>query len=152
MITISTDDLTKPDIAALLEAHLEFCRAASQPENVHALDLDGLRVPQITFWRAEENGVLLGCVAMKELSPSHGEIKSMHTHAEARGKGVAQALLDELIETARSRGYTRVSLETGTMKEFEAARTLYEKNGFSNCPPFADYFEDPESVCMTRVL
>ncbi|MEL6921267.1 MAG: GNAT family N-acetyltransferase [Pseudomonadota bacterium] len=151
-MTLTVDDLRQPDIAALLETHLDFCRAASQPENVHALDLHALRSPDITFWRAEENGTLLGCVALKELDARHGEIKSMHTRAAARGKGIAQALLDHLITNARQRGYTRVSLETGTMAEFAAARRLYVKNGFQICPPFADYFEDPESVCMTRVL
>ncbi|MEO1397392.1 MAG: GNAT family N-acetyltransferase [Pseudomonadota bacterium] len=152
MLTIETDDLSRGDIARLLQTHLDFCKAASRPENVHALDMDGLRVPEITFWRAIEDETLLGCVALKELDPTHGEIKSMHTLRAARGRGVGQSLLDYLIVTARSRGYTRLSLETGTMKEFSAAKRLYERNGFAECPPFANYFESDESVCMTKEL
>jgi len=152
MLTIETDDLSRGDIARLLQTHLDFCRAASQPENVHALDLDGLRVPEITFWRAMEDETLLGCVALKELDAEHGEIKSMHTLRAARGRGVGQILLDHLMTTARQRGYKRLSLETGTMKEFAAARRLYQRNGFFYCPPFANYFESDESVCMTKAL
>lgn len=149
---IVVDDLSGPEIAGVLQRHLDHCRAASAPENVHALDLDGLRVPEITFWSAWDDDMILGCIALKELGKSHGEIKSMHTVSEARGRGVARALLEHLLADARRRGMTRLSLETGTMDEFRAARALYEAHGFEYCPPFGDYFEDPESCCMTLRL
>jgi len=116
------------------------------------LDLEALRSPAITFWSAWEDGALLGCAAMKELAPSHGEIKSMHTLAERRRSGVGIGLLGHVVEVARSRSYRRLSLETGSMQAFAAARALYARFGFVTCAPFGDYRLDPNSVFMTLEL
>jgi len=149
---IRQDDLRGPEIAALLEAHLAFAREHSPPESIHALDLDRLRAPEITFWSAWLGDELAGCGALKELAADHGEIKSMHTARAHRGKGVAANLLAHILAEARGRGYRRVSLETGTMDGFVPARALYQGFGFKVCPPFAQYREDPNSVCMTLVI
>lgn len=151
-LLIRKDDLDGPEIAALLRAHLDHAARHSPPESIHALDLERLRAPEITFWSAWSDGALAGCGALKELSPEHGEIKSMHTALAHRGRGVASRLLAHLLEQARQRGYRRVSLETGTMAGFAAARALYERFGFRACAPFAQYRADPNSVCMTLDL
>jgi putative acetyltransferase len=149
---IRRDDLSGPAVRALLQEHLTQMRQISPPESVHALDIDGLRSPEVTFWAAWSGSELLGCGALKELSPAHGEIKSMRTAADHRRRGVARAILVRIIEEARSRGYARLSLETGSMQAFEPAQKLYASFGFSCCAPFADYVEDPNSVYMTRAL
>jgi putative acetyltransferase len=149
---IRHDDLTGPEITALLEEHLQNMRRISPPESVHALDLTALRQPEITFWTAWSDRELLGCGALKELDPLHGEVKSMRTAAAHRRKGVAQALLRHILEVAEGRGYQRLSLETGSQPPFEPARRLYESFGFSPCPPFGSYVEDANSVFMTRLL
>ncbi len=147
---IRVDDLAGPEIRALLEEHLADMRAISPPESVHALDLDGLRRPEITFWTAWSGNALLGCGALKELSPDHGEVKSMRTARAHRRSGVARAMLAHIVAAARRRGYQRLSLETGSMAEFAPARSLYERFGFRYCEPFAGYVDDPNSVFMTR--
>jgi len=124
----------------------------SPPESVHALDIEGLRKPDITFWSVWEGGELLGCGALKELDSQHAEIKSMRTSSSHLRRGVAKYLLNYMLEEARRRGYSRVSLETGSMEAFEPARQLYANFGFTYCEPFADYVEDPYSVFMTREL
>lgn len=149
---IRLDDLRGPKIAELLNIHLDFARAVSPPGSVHALDLEALRAPHISFWTAWDGERLLGCGALKELDSTHGEIKSMHTAKAARGRGVAAALLTRVIGEARLRGYQRLSLETGVTEDFAPARKLYQRFGFDTCAPFADYFADPFSVCMTRAL
>jgi len=149
---IREDDLSGPEIAALLKVHLDHMHATSPPESAHALDLDGLRVPEITFWTLWDGATLLGCGALKELDSAHGEIKSMHTAAAARGRGVARRLLQHIIETARQRGYRRLSLETGSTAEFAAAHRLYRGFGFRDCGPFAGYILDPFSAFMTLEL
>jgi putative acetyltransferase len=149
---IEIDDLTGPEIAAFLEEHLHDMRAISPPESKHALDLDGLRQPEITFWTVWDGSRLIGCGALKELDARHGEIKSMRTSAAYRRSGVASRLLQHIIDTAQARRYRRLSLETGSMPFFAPARRLYAKFGFVSCPPFADYVEDPNSVFMTRLL
>jgi putative acetyltransferase len=149
---IRLDDLTGPEIRALLEEHLRSMHEISPPESVHALDLDGLRKPEITFWTAWFGAELLGCGALKELDPRHGEVKSMRTSRTRRRTGVARALLSHIVAEARRRRYARLSLETGSMKEFEPARRLYAGFGFAYCGPFADYVEDPNSVFMTMSL
>lgn len=151
-VLIQKDDLTGPEIASLLQAHLDHAARHSPPESIHALDLDRLRAPEITFWSVWLDGALAGCGALKELAPDHGEIKSMHTAQAHRGKGVASRLLRHILEEAKVRSYRRVSLETGTMEGFAAARALYSRSGFKVCPPFAQYREDPNSVCMTLEL
>ncbi|MBO6560180.1 MAG: GNAT family N-acetyltransferase [Nisaea sp.] len=149
---IRVDDLTGREIAALLSAHLDHGNAHSPPESVHALDLDGLRAPDITFWSAWEGDELLGCGALRELSPEHAELKSMHTAARHRGKGVARAILEHILKEAKARGYARISLETGSMEAFAPARALYQRYGFAECPPFGSYKLDPYSTFMTREL
>jgi len=119
---------------------------------MHALDVDALRAPDITFWTAWSGSSLLGCGALKELSPAHGEIKSMRTASAHRRQGVARAMLTHIIAEATKRRYHRLSLETGSMQAFEPAQKLYESFGFTYCPPFGDYVEDPNSVFMTRIL
>jgi len=149
---IKLDDLSGPEIGALLEEHMLNMRGISPPESIHALDLTELRRPEITFWAVWSGPELLGCGALKELDPVHGEVKSMRTASVHRRKGVAQAMLSHIIDMARSRGYLRLSLETGSQGAFEPARRLYESFGFSYCPPFDGYTEDPNSVFMTMRL
>ena len=149
---IKTDDLSGPEIRELLDEHLASMRRHSPPESVHALPIEELRKPEVTFWTAWENGELLGCGALKELDSQHGEIKSMRTASRHMRKGVAQGLLQHIIGEAARRGYRRLSLETGSMPAFEPARQLYARTGFIFCGPFADYVEDPNSVFMTKEL
>ena len=149
---IVTDNLTGPEIQALLNEHLQNMFELSPPESVHALDLEKLRSPEITFWSIWEGPLLLGCGALRELNKNHGEIKSMRTPAALRGKGAARALLTHIIDVGRARSYQRLSLETGTHAAFNPAHRLYESAGFSRCGPFGDYIEDPNSVFMTRLL
>ena len=149
---IKLDDLSGPQIQALLDEHLRNMASLSPPESVHALDLDGLRRPEISFWTVWEGSELLGCGALKELDPKHGEIKSMRTAMVHRRKGVARAMLDHIIDEAKRRAYDRLSLETGSIEAFEAAQNLYARFGFSYCSPFGNYTEDPNSVFMTRAL
>ena len=148
-LVITRDDVRSEEIIALLDAHLTLMRSLSPPESTHALDLEGLREPAITFWRAEIGGELAGCGALKALDEDAGEIKSMHTAAAHRGKGVAAALLRHVMTTAQERGYRKLFLETGSQPGFEPARQLYLTHGFSECPPFGEYILDPNSVFMT---
>lgn len=149
---IIVDDLRGPEIAALLQAHLDAMHTHSPPESVHALDLGKLRQPDITFWTAWDGAALMGCGALKQLDARHGEIKSMRTDGTHLRKGVAAAILDVILTTARSRQYERVSLETGTGDPFMPAHRLYERHGFRDCGPFADYTFDPFSRYMTLDL
>ncbi len=149
---IIIDDLQHPAIHALLSEHLQNMYELSPPESVHALNLDELRTPDITFWTAWENDVLLGCGALKEIDHNHGEIKSMRTPLAHRRRGAGRAILAHIIEVARRRGYERLSLETGTAEAFKPAQKLYEGFGFTYCGPFGDYTEDPHSVFMTLRL
>jgi putative acetyltransferase len=149
---IELDDLSRPAIHALLEEHLRSMRELSPPESVHALDLDKLRRPGITFWSAWDGPVLLGCGALKELDARHGEIKSMRTPTALRRRGAGRAILAHIVDTASSRGYRRLSLETGAQPAFEPAQRLYAAFGFTRCGPFGAYREDPNSVFMTLAL
>ena len=149
---IRLDDLTGAEIAGLLQEHLRSMYLHSPPESVHALDLDALRQPGITMWTAWQGAELLGCGALKELDPRHGEIKSMRTAAAHLRKGVGTALLRHILEEARRRMYRRLSLETGSMEAFAPARSLYASFGFRYCAPFGDYVEDPNSGFMARDL
>lgn len=151
-IQIRLDNLSRPEVHALLEEHLDHMHQLSPAKSVHALDLEALRKPQITFWCAWDGPELLGCGALKELSPTHGEVKSMRTLGAHLRKGVARRILAHIVEEARRRSYRRLSLETGAMPAFAPAQRLYESFGFTCCPPFADYVEDPHSVFMTKVL
>ena len=149
---IDIDDPERPDITGFLAEHLTDMFATSPAESVHALDVRALTDPSITFWSAREDGVLLGCGALRELDPTHGEIKSMRTTAAARGRGVAAAVLETMTRTARERGYRRISLETGAEDYFAAARRLYLRHGFTATEPFASYKPDRHSVFLTKEL
>ncbi|KPN78514.1 GCN5 family acetyltransferase [Shewanella sp. Sh95] len=149
---IILDDLKGPEIAALLTEHLEDMRATSPPESVHALDLDGLRQPNIRFWTLWDGHNLAGCGALKWLDSEHAEIKSMRTAATYKQQGVASQILQHLINDAKAAGVQRLSLETGSMAFFQPARNLYAKFGFELCGPFADYTLDPNSLFMTKKL
>jgi putative acetyltransferase len=151
-MNIKVDDLNGSEIHKLLQEHLQSMSLLSPPESVHALDIEALRKPDITFWTVWENDELLGCGALKELDSQHAEIKSMRTSSSHLRRGIAKHLLNHIIEEAKRRGYSRLSLETGSMEAFEPARKLYANSGFTYCEPFADYIEDPYSVFMTREL
>ena len=144
------DDLTDPRVIALLRDHLANMREISPPESVHALDIEGLRSPEITFWSAWNGPELIGCGALKELAEGGGEIKSMRTVAAHRGTGVGSKILRHIIEEAERRGYQRLLLETGAQPEFTPAHTLYLRHGFEFCGPFGEYTADPNSVFMAR--
>ena len=151
-LRIEADDLTRRPVLALLEEHLANMHEVSPPESVHALDVSRLRQPGVSFWTVWDEEMLLGCGALKELSPDHGEVKSMRTPAALRRRGAARAVLAHIIGVARGRGYRRLSLETGSMAAFVPAQKLYESFGFTYCGPFGSYREDPNSVFMTLRL
>lgn len=149
---IETDDLTLPAVHALLTEHLQNMHALGPPESVHALDLETLRHPAITFWSAWEGELLLGCGALKELATDHGEVKSMRTPTALRRRGAGRAILAHVIAQARARRYQRLSLETGSVDAFLPAQRLYQSVGFAFCGPFADYKPNVNSVFMTLRL
>jgi putative acetyltransferase len=149
---IKIDDLRGPEIAGLLAEHLQCMAQVSPPESRHALNLEGLRKPNITFWTAWQGLELAGCGALKELDTEHGEIKSMRTAKGYVRTGVATMVLRHIILEAKRRGYNRLSLESGAMAYFEPAHRLYQKFGFRFCGPFDGYVEDPNSVFMTKDL
>lgn len=151
-LRIVEDELSGEAIAELLRLHLAEMHAWSPPCSVHAMPIERLRQPDVTFWSAWQGESLAGCGALKQLDPRHGEIKSMRAHPDWRGKGVGRAILLHLLAEARNRGYARVSLETGRPEPFFPARRLYESHGFVECPPFADYVLDQFSICMTLEL
>lgn len=147
---IVVDDLKGPEIAALLEAHVAELRSISPPESKHALDLDGLRQSGTTMWSVWEGDEIVGCAALKDLGERHAELKSMRVAKEHQGKGIASALLQHVLAEARTMGFTRISLETGSMDFFAPAHRLYARHGFIECGPFGSYKDDPNSVFMTR--
>jgi putative acetyltransferase len=149
---IRVDDLSGPEVRELIREHLQGMALHSPPESIHALGLDALRKPDITFWSVWQDSELLGCGALKELDAQHGEIKSMRTAAPHLRKGVAGKLLQHMLDEAARRAYRRVSLETGSMDAFAPARRLYARFAFEPCEPFAEYIEDRNSVFMTRAL
>jgi len=146
------DDLNGPEIAALLEEHLADMRSVSPPESVHALDLSGLRRPDISLWTVWDAGKLVACCALRQLDSAHGELKSMRVARAQRGRGIGAILMTHLLAEARRRGYARLSLETGSMAFFAPAHRLYARFGFSDCGPFGSYGEDPNSRFMTLAL
>ena len=149
---IGADDPHAADVGALVARHLEFMRSLSPPENVFALGVSGLLDPAVTVFSCRRDGELLAIGALKELSEHHGELKSMHTAQAARGTGIGRAMLTHLIGVARDRGYTLLSLETGSMDGFAPARSLYASSGFTECGPFADYQLSPYSTFMSLWL
>ncbi len=146
---IETDDLTRPAVHDLLNEHLQHMHSLSPAESVHALNLEKLRHPDITFWTAWDGTELLGCGALKQLDARSGEVKSMRTPTALRRRGAGRALLAHIIDEAKSRGCTSLWLETGAVQAFRPAQKLYESFGFVTCGPFADYSLDPYSVFMT---
>jgi putative acetyltransferase len=144
--------LDDPHVVELLRTHLTRATAETAPGSAHALDLSALRAPEVTFWSAWEDEVLAGVGALKQLSADHGEVKSMHTAAAMRRRGVATALLRHILAAAQARALSRVSLETGSWPFFAPARALYARHGFVECAPFGDYRPDPNSVFMTLAL
>jgi putative acetyltransferase len=151
-VRIVVDDLSGPEIAAFLDEHVRQLREISPPESKHALDLDGLRRPEVTFWSVHDAGELVGCGAIKRLDAGHAELKSMRTALARKRGGVASLLLGHILGEAQRAGFSRISLETGSARFFLPARRLYAKFGFVECAPFADYRPDPLSTFMTRTL
>jgi putative acetyltransferase len=152
VMEIRIDDLTGAEIAALLTEHLECMAQVSPPESRHALDLERLRRPDITFWTMWDGPQLAGCGALNELDSAHGEVKSMRTARTCLRRGVARSLLQHIIAEAKRRGYRRLSLETGSMPYFEPARSLYRQAGFNECAAFVGYRPDPNSTFFTREI
>lgn len=152
MLRIVEGDLRDLRVVELLNAHLITARAATAPGSAHALDLRALQSPGISFWTLWEGQILLGCGALKWLSSDHGEVKSMHVVHTTRRKGAGTAMLRHIIKTARERGMTRLSLETGASDYFVPARAFYKSHGFQDCAPFSDYVLDPNSVFMSLEL
>ena len=152
IMEITLGDLTDPRVVDLLRYHLTSARAHTAPGSAHALEIAGLQSPDITFWTAWDRDTLLAVGALKRLAEDHGEVKSMHTALSARRKGIGSAMLRHIIACARSRGISRLSLETGSWDYFQPAIALYRKHGFVECQPFDDYVEDPNSVFMTLDL
>lgn len=151
-IRLQSADLETPEFAALMDAHAALMLSQSPPGSCHFLALDALHADDITAWEMRDGETLVGCGALKHLSATHGELKSMHTLASHRGAGLGRRMLEHIIAEARQRGYRRLSLETGSMDGFIPSRRLYTAFGFEICLPFADYVEDPYSVFMTRAL
>jgi putative acetyltransferase len=151
-VKIVVDDLAGPEIARFLDEHVREMLSISPPESKHALDLDGLRRPEIIFWSVLDGDTLVGCGAIKSLDAGHAEVKSMRTASARKRSGIASLMLGHIITEARRMGFSRLSLETGSDEFFLPARRLYEKFGFRYCEPFADYRPDPLSVFMTRTL
>ena len=149
---IVVDDLSGPAIAAFLTEHIEEMRSITPLESKHALDLDGLRRPEITFWSVLDGDTVVGCGAVKAIDASHAELKSMRTARARKRSGIASMLLEHILGEAIRMGFDRISLETGSAEFFQPARSLYQKYGFDYCEPFADYTLDPHSVFMTRTL
>lgn len=144
--------LETPQVIELLEAHMAGMLANSPRDSCHFLDLSGLKRADVTFWTAWDGDALLGCGALKQLDPTHGEVKSMRTAPEHLRRGTGAALVSHILKAARERGYRRLSLETGSGPAFEPALALYRQFGFTECPPFGEYKPDPFSRFLTRVL
>ncbi len=153
MTFVTRGDLTDTTVIALLDEHLiEMREVTPDPDSVHALDIIALQAPAIEFWVARDDGILVGCGALKRLSSMDAEVKSMRTARSARRRGVAQTMLDTLIASARNSGYRRLLLETGSGDFYAPARRLYQRNGFLVRGPFAEYVDDLNSVFMGLTL
>ena len=150
MISIKEDDLSGPEIAALLRDHVQGMHDTSPPDSIHTLSLDALRAPGITVWTAWEGSELLACGALKELDGEAGEIKSMRTVDAHLGRGIASKVLQHIVSNATQRGYKKLYLETGSAAAFQPAHALYSKAGFTFRAPFADYPDDPFSRFMEK--
>lgn len=151
-LTIAQESPLGVDLSLLMQRHTADMHADTPPESIHMMDASELAIPEVAFFVIREDGIALAMGAFKRLDATHAEIKSMHVLTEARGKGISRLLLIHLLEQAQAAGLQRLSLETGIQPTFVAARALYEKAGFTTCPPFGDYWDDPNSVFMTRSL
>jgi putative acetyltransferase len=151
-VTVALEDPRSADVVALLTRHLAFARSESPPEDAHALEVDGLAGSDVSFFTLRRDGALLAVGALRRLDESHAEIKSMHTAAAHRGQGLAAHVLEHLLAHARTQGFSRVSLETGSMESFAPARALYRRAGFVDCAPFGDYRPSDWSTFLTRTL
>ena len=151
-VTIAEEHPLTPDLSLLFERHTADMHADTPPESIHMMDKGALAAPGIRFYVLREHGQPLAMGAVKRIDAGHAEIKSMHVLLEARGRGLSKAMLDHLVAEARKDGFTRLSLETGVQPTFVAARALYARAGFVDCPPFEGYWDDPNSVFMTKVL
>jgi putative acetyltransferase len=151
-ITITEDHPLTPDLSLLFQRHTADMHADTPPESIHMLDKGALAAPGIRFFVLRDGGAPLAMGAFKRIDPTHAEIKSMHVLSEARGRGLSKTMLDHLVTEARKDGFTRLSLETGVQPTFVAARALYARAGFTDCPPFEGYELDPNSVFMTKTL
>ena len=149
---IKNDNLKSEATIDFLEQHITEMKSVSPPESKHALDLEGLRKREVRFWTIWDNNDLVGCGALLKLNETQGEIKSMRSKPSSRGKGVASLMLQHILDEAVKRGLNRVSLETGSMPFFKPAHRLYIKFGFTECEPFADYKNDPNSVFMSKCI
>jgi len=152
MMRIIQGDLSDPRVTDLLQIHLTNARAQTAPGSAHALDISGLQSPDVSFWTIWNDEALLGFGALKRLSKDHGEVKSMHLAQTMRRKGAGGAMLHHIIATARANGMSRLSLETGSWEYFSPARAFYRSHGFTECPLFADYVLDPNSIFMSPDL
>ena len=152
MIELREDDPMAAHVADLLAFHLEGLHSVMGPDFAFALDATGLSAPGVTFWTAWRGAVLVGFVALKRLDDTTAEVKSMRAAPEARGTGVGRALLDHVVAQARSRGYARLNLETGTADYHADAVALYRRSGFVDCDAFADYAPSPHNRFMTLSL
>lgn len=151
-INVRQDDVSSAEVQSLIAEHLSGMHSSSPPGHVHALAIESLRATSVTFWTAWVDGILGGCGALKELDSHTGEVKSMRTRSAFLRRGVGQAVLDEIVRTARRRGYSRLLLETGTGKAFEPAHALYRRNGFDWSGPFGEYSATDFNVFMAKVL
>lgn len=149
---IELDDVSRPQVLALLEEHLRNMHEITPPDQVFAFDATKLRAPGVIFWTAWENGVLLGCAALKEISPTQGEVKSMRTPVNVRGRGAGRALLNHILQVSRQRGYRELLLETGSHAAFLPAQALYRSFGFREAGPFGAYRDNGFSVFMSLRL
>lgn len=151
-VTISKESPLGEDLALLMQRHTADMHADTPPESIHMMDAGQLAVPEVSFFVLRDNGEALAMGAFKRIDAAHAEIKSMHVLTEARGRGLSRAMLDHLLTQAQAAGFRRLSLETGVQPTFIAARALYYKAGFVDCPPFEGYGEDPNSLFMTKTL
>jgi putative acetyltransferase len=151
-LTIATESPLGPDLALLFQRHTADMHADTPPESIHMMDASELAIPAVRFFVMRDDGVPVGMGAFKAIDDRHAEIKSMHVLIEARGKGLSRRMLDHLTTQAIAEGFTRLSLETGVQPTFVAARALYAKAGFVACPPFEGYWDDPNSLFLTKTL
>lgn len=151
-VRIQSANLEASEFIALIDTHAKLMLSLSPPGSCHFLPMEGLKDPSVTVWEMRDGADLVGCGGLKEISETHGEIKSMHTLSAKRGAGLGRKMLNHVMTEAKARGYERLSLETGSMDGFKPSRTLYQSSGFEICPPFGDYVEDPYSVFMTKLL